>query len=324
MIAKEYLSQIEKQSVIINNLDKEIERLLKDATAVSSPDYSAERSRCTRVSGCTEQYEMVESAVDLIRKLFKSREKANKFRFKIIGEIHQLDNANYIKLLYKRYAEYKKFNAIAREMNYDEDWAICIRFGKSFPSGDYVTAIYQRMLSGVNRWTFTVPDQAISMRIGIIQHGPYGSTVGDTITVEWIKLELGSVATPFVPPNPATELLKCRRFFYRIGRNIPFFNPGNGIVINKDPSTHEVIGEGYLYLPTSMRVAPTIVSTPMMSFCNNEAYVPKSFTASFDSAHAIVSWTSVTVIKNYPGLTIHDPCFLHLRDDVSIDFSADL
>lgn len=122
MTAKEYLSQIEKQSAIIDNLDKEIERLLKDATAVSSPDYSAERSRCTRVSGGTEQYEMVESAVDLIRKLFKSREKANKFRFKIIGEIHQLDNANYIKLLYKRYAEYKKFNAIAREMNYDEDY----------------------------------------------------------------------------------------------------------------------------------------------------------------------------------------------------------
>ncbi len=122
MTAKEYLCQIETQSVIIDNLDKEIERLLKDATAVSSPDYSAERSHCARVSGGTEQYEMIESAVDLIRELFKSRKKANKFRFKIIGEIHQLDNANYIKLLYKRYAEFKKFSVIAKEMNYDEDY----------------------------------------------------------------------------------------------------------------------------------------------------------------------------------------------------------
>lgn len=123
MTAKEYLSQIEKQSVIIDNLDKEIERLLKDSLTVSSPDYSAQRSHCSRVSGGTEQYEMVESAVDLIRKLFKSREKANKFRFKVIGEIHQLDDANYINLLYKRYAEFKSLRVIAREMNYDEDHA---------------------------------------------------------------------------------------------------------------------------------------------------------------------------------------------------------
>ena len=113
-------------------------------------------------------------------------------------------------------------------------WAICVRFGKSFPSGEFVTVIYQQIFSGVNRWTFTVPDQAISMRIGIIQHGPYGSTVGDTITVEWTKLELGSVATPFIPPNPVTELLKCQRYClaltgdvcrnYTINANNIYFN----------------------------------------------------------------------------------------------------
>ena len=32
-------------------------------------------------------------------------------------------------------------------------------------------------------------------------------------TVKWIKLELGSAATPFVPPDPATELLGCQRYF---------------------------------------------------------------------------------------------------------------
>ena len=32
-------------------------------------------------------------------------------------------------------------------------------------------------------------------------------------TVKWIKLELGSAATPFVPPDPATELLRCQRYF---------------------------------------------------------------------------------------------------------------
>lgn len=33
--------------------------------------------------------------------------------------------------------------------------------------------------------------------------------VEKTITIEWIKLEPGSVATPFVPPNPEVEKLKC-------------------------------------------------------------------------------------------------------------------
>lgn len=32
-------------------------------------------------------------------------------------------------------------------------------------------------------------------------------------TVEWAKLELGSIATPFVPPDPATELVKCQRYY---------------------------------------------------------------------------------------------------------------
>jgi hypothetical protein len=30
-------------------------------------------------------------------------------------------------------------------------------------------------------------------------------------TIKWMKLELGPVATAFVPPNPATELAKCQR-----------------------------------------------------------------------------------------------------------------
>ena len=34
-----------------------------------------------------------------------------------------------------------------------------------------------------------------------------------SVTVKWIKLELGSIATPFVPPDPATELLKCQRYY---------------------------------------------------------------------------------------------------------------
>lgn len=35
-------------------------------------------------------------------------------------------------------------------------------------------------------------------------------------SLEWAKLELGSTATPYSPPDPAAELLKCQRYYYRI------------------------------------------------------------------------------------------------------------
>lgn len=34
-----------------------------------------------------------------------------------------------------------------------------------------------------------------------------------TVKLEWIKLELGSAATPFVPPDPAAELARCQRYY---------------------------------------------------------------------------------------------------------------
>lgn len=39
---------------------------------------------------------------------------------------------------------------------------------------------------------------------------------GVTVTVKRVKLEIGSCSTPFVPPNPALELLKCQRYFEKV------------------------------------------------------------------------------------------------------------
>lgn len=52
-------------------------------------------------------------------------------------------------------------------------------------------------------------------------------------TIEWAKLEKGSIATPFVAPNPAEELVKCRRYYQFIaGHFYGAANP-NGF-INED------------------------------------------------------------------------------------------
>ena len=39
------------------------------------------------------------------------------------------------------------------------------------------------------------------------------SIVGENATLNWAKLEIGSTATPFIQPDPATELLKCMRYY---------------------------------------------------------------------------------------------------------------
>ena len=38
-------------------------------------------------------------------------------------------------------------------------------------------------------------------------------TVDDAVELEYSKLEIGSVATPFCPPDPATELARCQRYY---------------------------------------------------------------------------------------------------------------
>lgn len=52
-------------------------------------------------------------------------------------------------------------------------------------------------------------------------------------TIEWAKLEKGSIATPFVAPNPAEELVKCRRYYIFIAAHFYGAANPNGF-INED------------------------------------------------------------------------------------------
>lgn len=69
-------------------------------------------------------------------------------------------------------------------------------------------------VNGTNRWAGITRDI---------------STISGWIKIKWMKLEYGTVATPFVPPDPAIELLKCQRYYQRIGRMMR--HVGSGIII---------------------------------------------------------------------------------------------
>lgn len=75
------------------------------------------------------------------------------------------------------------------------------------------------------------------------------TSMTEPITIKGVKLELGSVATPFCPPDPATELAKCQRYYQRIkGVNAIF---ANGFIGGTTTA--------YLILPiVPMRVKPSL------------------------------------------------------------------
>ena len=75
----------------------------------------------------------------------------------------------------------------------------------------------------------------------------YGGTTWD-VKASWAKFEYGEVATPFVPPDPALELLKCQRFYQVIDGRYPA------------PITSSKYGAIWsINLPVSMRIDPTII-----------------------------------------------------------------
>lgn len=71
--------------------------------------------------------------------------------------------------------------------------------------------------------------------------------IGTNAVLNWAKLEYGSVATPFIPPDPITELIKCQRFYF-ISKRSNYF--GSGFCMSTSSA--------YIMLPLFMRYSPTI------------------------------------------------------------------
>ena len=108
-------------------------------------------------------------------------------------------------------------------------------------TGDCVLFIGSHSLQLNKAGTFTITENGSINGISL-----YKSTAGTcTINVEYIKLEQGSVATPFIAPNPAEELNKCYRFKY-IGK-----------AVSRGRCTAKQIFGFTKDLPTKLRTKPT-------------------------------------------------------------------
>ena len=88
-------------------------------------------------------------------------------------------------------------------------WAARIRTVTA--AGDYVDSYYTpRLQAGINSVTVDLPDSEYISAVSVSLNK--GIEIGDSLTIEWMKLENGS-ATLFVHPDLATELEKCQRFY---------------------------------------------------------------------------------------------------------------
>ena len=89
-------------------------------------------------------------------------------------------------------------------------WAARIRTVTA--AGDYVDSYYTpRLQAGINSVTVDLSDSEYISAVSIGFNK--GNEAGNSLKLAWAKLEGGSLATPFVPPDSAAELAKCQRFY---------------------------------------------------------------------------------------------------------------
>ena len=107
-----------------------------------------------------------------------------------------------------------------------------------------------------------------------------------------VKLECGTIATPFNAPDPQQELARIYRYF------VPSFSFAGGFYMPASNNMNFTIG-----LPTVMRVVPTIS-------CSNVSLNNCTFVTVYgcdDRSHLIMIWSSTSTDYCYGNLTL-GPC----------------
>lgn len=116
MKAKEYLQQVQKLDVMINQKIAEKSELRK-FDGVLGIDYSGNKVQSSP-KGDAPFTKSVERIIDLEKEIDDMIDQYVNFKDQIINEIQSLSNVTYIEILYKRYIKYKRLEVIAVELGY--------------------------------------------------------------------------------------------------------------------------------------------------------------------------------------------------------------
>lgn len=119
MTAKEYLQQLERADVIIEQKMKEQADLEELSKCVRAIDYGKDRVSSSG-TGDAPFVNPVLKIVMLEQEINAEIDKYVDLKRKITGEIQSLQDPQFIKVLFKRYVEYKGFDKIAIELKCSE------------------------------------------------------------------------------------------------------------------------------------------------------------------------------------------------------------
>lgn len=87
-----------------------------------------------------------------------------------------------------------------------------------------IDGVWQNVKSGLNVFHGITGTGAVGLQLAN----------GASITLKWVKLEQGSIATSFVAPNPAEEIEKCRAFYLTLSKSLVGYRLANGVLIRAD------------------------------------------------------------------------------------------
>ena len=186
---------------------------------------------------------------------------------------------------------------------------------------DGTAAGYEITSTGIVQHTFEMPttltNNYLAICIGFYSDG-VEAQIG-SMTIRSVKLEVGEVSTldMDVAPNYAEELLKCQRYYYRIGDN--GYN-----MIGYGP-THDGFLSFMTFSPVPMRDTPTIsldnANGNLYFQGGGNVYLASAITYCKISANANVIYMDVTPTQATTG---QDFMAAWLDPNAGLEFSADL
>lgn len=187
-------------------------------------------------------------------------------------------------------------------------WSARIRTVNS--SGDYADSYYTPVLHvGLTKVSVKLPEGEY---ISAVSVGCNKDTeVGDSVKLAWVKLESGSLATPFVPPDYAVELAKCQRYLLKLSQWSAY------------RAVHSNVNymEFAVPIPESMSISPTIIGGD--NFAVYKFPSPVAAESDFTFSVAAASANELRVRATKAGHGISDAA-LHVVGADGVFLSAEL
>lgn len=128
MTAKEYLQEIKKMDISIDQMQAEFDLLKKGRTYIGGMDYSADRVQTSpNGSGFTK---LSDKLYDMQKEINEEIDRFNDMRHKRICQIQKLSKTEYVDILFRRYVQYQSFEVISADMGFSYNY-VCNLHGEA-------------------------------------------------------------------------------------------------------------------------------------------------------------------------------------------------